>query len=165
VPPAATPGLAVTTTLAPTPAATITPLPLPALDYPSILGGLSRRFIVLGDLRAGGAGMIDQWEKARDGQPTSTACSLQPDWPEAFTLTPEQLALLHAPGVADPLLEEALQLQQEGIALALQARALYVRDCSSSSLVFSVADGLPLAQQAYDKLTQAQAIADEMRAR
>ena len=109
--------------------------------------------------------MIDQWEKARDGQPTSTACSLQPDWPEPLALTPEQLALLHAPGVADSLLEEALQLQQEGITLALQARAYYEFDCPRGRLIDSVSTGLPLAQQAYDKLTQAQAVADEMRAR
>jgi hypothetical protein len=87
------------------------------------------------------------------------------DWPQPYVLTAEDEAALNAPGVDDPLLREALQLQQAGIQAALSARALYERDCPAGVLANSVVEGLPLAEEAYDNLTQLQELLDEMRAR
>jgi hypothetical protein len=160
--PSATPTGTPTLTLTPMPTAT---LPFPSgLDYPAILRELHKRDVVMADLQnTYGDGMIDQWEKARTGgQPTR--CTFDP-WPASFELTPDQLAALNAPGVADPQLEEAISLQREGLTLANQARALFEPACTSLTLANSASQGITLANQALEKLTQAQNIADQIRAR
>lgn len=152
----------------PTPRPGISPtatLPFPAdLDYRAILRELRGRDRIMADLQSSfGDGMIDQWEKSRTGgQPTR--CTFDA-WPAPFELTAEQLTALHAPGVADPLLEEAIRLQRGGVELAFQARALFERDCASSALANSASEGTRLATQALERLTEAQAVVDEIQAR
>jgi len=153
-----------------TPLATPSPtptLPFPNLDYTQILRDLSRRYTVLGDLKNRyGTGMIDQWQKSisAEGQSSSSFCTLS-QWPDPFALTDAQLAELNKPTVADPALEEAIRLQQEGLNLAFQARTLYERDCATLALANSAQEGISLAEQAFDKLTQSQNITDQIRAR
>jgi hypothetical protein len=153
-----------------TPRATVTPaptLPFPQLDYTQILRDLSQRYVVLGDLKNNyGTGMIDQWQKSTsaEGQTSSSFCTLT-QWPEPFTLTDAQLAELNKPTVADPQLEEAIRLQQQALDLASQARTLYERDCAALALANSAQEGISLAQQAFDKLTQSQEITGQIRAR
>jgi len=153
-----------------TPRATVTPaptLPFPDLDYTQILRDLSQRYVVLGDLKNNyGTGMIDQWQKSTsaEGQTSSSFCTLT-QWPEPFVLTDAQLAELNKPTVADSQLEEAIRLQQEALDLASQARTLYERDCAALSLANSAQEGIALAEQAFDKLTQSQKITGEIRAR
>jgi hypothetical protein len=157
-------GPGVTTTPRPALSPTAT-LPFPAdLDYRAILRQLRDRDRVMADLRNSfGDGMIDQWEKSRTGgQPTR--CTFDP-WPAPFELTPEQLTALHAPGVADPLLEDAIRLQRTGLELAFQARTLFERDCASSALANSASEGTRLATQALERLTEAQAVVDEIQSR
>jgi hypothetical protein len=122
---------------------------------------------VLGDLKNNyGTGMIDQWQKSTtaEGQTSTSFCTLS-QWPEPFALTDAQQAELNKPAVADPLLEEAIQLQQDGLDLASQARTLYERDCPTLALASSAQEGSALAEQALDKLTQSQDITDQIRAR
>lgn len=160
-----------------TPAATSTPeptlspvptLPFPTFDYAPILSELSKRYrAVIGDLKnTYGTGMIDQWQKSisEGGQQSTRSCQLQ-SWPAPFALTDAQLAELHGGKNADPQLEDAVRLQQEGLDLAVQARALFERDCSAKALATSAQDGMALAQQALDKLAQSQDLYDAIRAR
>jgi hypothetical protein len=164
------PGPAGTPSQPATPLATLSPaatLPFPNLDYTQILRDLSRRYAVLGDLKNNyGTGMIDQWQKSTtaEGQTSTSFCTLS-QWPEPFALTDAQQAELNKPAVADPLLEEAIQLQQDGLDLASQARTLYERDCPTLALASSAQEGSALAEQALDKLTQSQDITDQIRAR
>ncbi len=161
--PSATPTSTPTITYTPSPTAT---LPFPNLDYKSILRELRTRYIVMGDLDNNyGTGIIDQWISAQlTGQNTTSYCQLEA-WPAPFTFTPEQRAILDAPDVADPMLEEAVRLQQEGLALANQARALFEADCSQGTLVNSAETGLSLANDALLKLAQSQNLYDTIRAR
>jgi hypothetical protein len=152
------------------PAPTLEPtatLPFPSgLDYTEILKQLRDRDRIMGDLTNNlGDGMIDQWENARDNIPNAPSRCTFDAWPAPFQLTPDQLAALHAPGVADPQLEQAIQLQRDGIALAQQARALFEPACAGLTLANSATQGITIATQALDKLTQAQSIANEIRAR
>ncbi len=155
-------------TLTPTPtlAPTATLAFPPDLDYSAILKQLRERDVIMADLKnTFGDGMIDQWENARNNIPNAPSrCTFDP-WPAPFELTPEQLAALNAPGVADPQLEEAVRLQREGISLAQQARALFEPACAALTLASSADQGVRIATQALEKLTEAQSIADEIRAR
>lgn len=156
----------VTHTPTPLPSPTAT-LPFPDLDYPAILRALRERYMIIGDLQNNfGTGMIDQWEQALtpQGQTSTSACALNP-WPAPFDFTAEQRARLDAPNVADPQLEDAVRLQQEGIALALQARSLYEATCLNYNLASSAGQGLALANQALQKLVESQALYDLIRAR
>ncbi len=169
VPATDTPMPTFTPTVTPSPTLTMTPtptLPFPGLDYPDILSNLSRRYIVLGDLQNPyGTGMIDQWQKAQESGQSSASYCHPVEWPASFALTSQQIALLQAPDVADPQLEDAVRLQQEGIDLAFQARAIYERDCYALNLASSAQQGIALAQEALDKLTQSQYLTDAIRAR
>jgi hypothetical protein len=169
-PPTETPAPSATTTETPTP--TLTPVPTATfpfpedLDYTSILRGLRERESVMADLQnIYEIGIIDQWEQAQtSGQNSISHCTLDP-WPEPFELTAEQLASLNAPGVADPQLQEAVRLQKDGLELAYQARGLFERDCASLALANSAREGIRLATQALENLTEAQSLVDEIRAR
>lgn len=182
-----TPGVAVTgsaesdatsapaTPLPPTATATFTPvpsptLPLPGLDYAAIVAEFRERLQrdFLWDLQNPfGTGMLDQWQQSisTQGQTTTNYCQLTPAWPEPFTLSDEQQAQLNAPGVADDLLQEALQLQQDAFALARQARALYERDCAQSNLSDSAGTGITLLTEAVDKLDRVQNLLNDIAAR
>ncbi|MBI5958967.1 MAG: HEAT repeat domain-containing protein [Chloroflexi bacterium] len=150
-----------------TPRPTETPLPLPKFDYAPLLRELSAVYpTVMGDLKNNfKTGMIDQWEAAAAaGQPNANYCTLQA-WPAAFAFSAEQLTELQSGQVADPRLEEAVDLQSDGMGLAYQARALFERDCASLLLANSATQGLDLAQRALDLLLQSQTIYDEIRKR
>lgn len=169
-----TPTVSHTPTISPTPTRTptITPsptatLPFPDLDYRAILVALRERYAVMGDLKNSyGIGMIDQWEQALtpQGQASTSYCALT-RWPAAFALMPEQQALLDSPTAADPQLADAIRLQQEGLALALEARALYEATCWDYNLASSAEQGLALANDALTRLTQSQNLYDLIRAR
>ncbi len=167
VPATETPLPSATSIVTATPIPTIAPaatLPFPALDYRVILRELRDREIVMSYLKnTYGDGMIDQWEKARNGV-DPTRCTFD-EWPQPFGLTGEQNAALNAPGVADPLLEEAIQLQRTGLAQAEQARAIFEPSCAALTLNSTAGEGLRLANQALETLTQAQIIVDQIRAR
>ncbi len=164
--PSVTPTPSITPSFTPTPVPT---LPFPSFDYAAIERELANRYrTVLGDLKnTYGTGMLDQWQKILDGTPQQStgSCGSLQEWPQAFALTDDQLAQLHGGQVADPDLEEAVRLQQEGLAYAVQARALFERDCSAFALANSAQEGVALAQQAYDALTQSQYLYDQIRAR
>ena len=154
-----------------TPTPTIEPtatLPFPvSLDYDMLLRELNNRYVVLGDLtNPYGTGMIDQWEKVNDpeSEPSTAHCQLQ-TWPAPFALTDDQMALMNGITADDPDLKEAVSLQQQGLNLAQQARALYERDCATGALANSVGEGLAAAQNAADKLTESQTLTDTIRAR
>lgn len=182
VPPSATAPASITPTptVSPTPTASATPtrtptttpsptatLPFPDLDYRAILSALRERYAVMGDLKNSyGTGMIDQWEQALSpqGQDSTSYCTLT-SWPAAFALTPEQQARLDSPTAADPQLADAIRLQQEGLALALEARALYEASCWGYNLAGSAEQGLALANDALARLTQSQNLYDLIRAR
>ncbi len=176
VPPSATVPASVTPTptLSPTPTRTptVTPpptatLPFPDLDYRAILAALRERYAVMGDLKNSyGTGMINQWEQALSpqGQTATSYCTLT-HWPAAFALTPEQQSLLDSPTAADPQLADAIRLQQEGLALALEARALYEASCWDYNLAGSAEQGLALANDALARLVQSQNLYDLIRAR
>ena len=160
----ATPTATVTPTQTPSPTAT---LPFPDLDYKAILRALRERYVIIGDLQNNfGTGMIDQWQQALSpqGQTSTLPCNLS-TWPAPFDFTAEQRAKLDAPDVADPQLEDAVRLQQEGIALALQARSLYETTCWNYNLAGSAEQGLALANQALQKLVESQRLYDLIRAR
>ncbi len=162
--PTASPTASSTPTLPPSPTAT---LPFPDLDYKAILRALRERYVIIGDLQNNfGTGMIDQWEQALSpqGQNSVRTCTLNP-WPTPFDFSAEERAKLDAPDVADPQLENAVRLQQEGIALALQARSLYEATCSNYNLASSAEQGLALANQALQKLIESQLLYDLIRAR
>jgi hypothetical protein len=170
LPPTETPIPSATATETLTPTATLEPtatLPFPSgLDYSAILKELRKRDAIMGDLQNTlGDGMIDQWENARDNIPNAPSRCTFDTWSAPFELSADQLAALHAPGVADPQLEEAIQLQRDGIALARQARAMFEPACAGLVLANSADQGITIATQALDKLTQAQYIEDEIRAR
>lgn len=159
-----------TATVTPTPTATPSPtatLPFPALDYPAILRELRDRYLIMADLESTfGTGIINQWREVQEsGQQTSTSYCQPGPWPVAFELSPDQLAELQRADVADPELERAIQLQQEGVALAFQARQLFERDCASLALANSLNEGLPLAEEALAKLLESQITVDAIRAR
>ncbi len=170
----AAPGATLSPTASPTASSTPTPLPSPTatlpfpdLDYKAILRALRERYVIIGDLQNNfGTGMIDQWEQALSpqGQNSVRACALSP-WPAPFDFSAEERAKLDAPDVADPQLEDAVRLQQEGIALALQARSLYEATCSNYNLASSAEQGLALANQALQKLIESQLLYDLIRAR
>lgn len=143
-----------------------TPLPLPDLDYSELLRSLSRQFIIMGDLENNfGTGMINRWEEAQaGGVPDPRFCAFD-TWPEPFTLTPDQQAELDRTDAADPQLVEAIELVQEGMNLALQARALHDRDCPAGTLANSATQGVELARQALAALQKAQTLVDTIRAR
>jgi hypothetical protein len=151
----------------PTPSGTPTPLPtlpFPALDYPQILDDLSERYMVIGDIKNSyGSGMLDQWRKVEAGEVVSpTLCVALSEWPVAFSLTPEQQAILDAPGVADPALEEAIRLQADALALALEARMLYERDCPGGTLNVSMIRGISLSEDALSKFQASQMLVEEI---
>lgn len=161
-----------TATFTITPSSTPTPvptLPFPNFDYSAIERELSKRYrAVLGDLKnTYGTGMIDQWQAILDGTPqqSTNSCGSLQEWPQAFTLTADQLAELGKGEVADPDLEEAVRLQQEGLDNAFKARALFDRDCSAFALANSAQEGVDLAQKALDALTRSQYLYDIIRAR
>lgn len=148
-----------TATLSPTPA-----LPLPPLDYPTIIAELRLRFAdsFLLDLQNPyGTGMLDQWQQAVSalGQTTTNYCTLS-TWPAPYALPPEQAALIDNVTVADALLEDLLRLQTEGFTAAQRARALYERDCGTLALSSSASDGIALTTEAVDKLQRARALLD-----
>ncbi len=162
-----TPIHTLTPTISPTPTLTLTPrptLPFPALDYPQILNDLSARYIVMGDIKNGyGSGMLDQWNKVKDGGAASTSlCDHLQLWPDAFALTPEQQALLDAPNVADPSLERAIQLQAEGLDFARRARELYERDCPIGALNTSMAQGIRLSEDALGRFEASMQFVEEI---
>ena len=164
-----TPTPTATATLTPTPTVTPTPLPLPALDYPTIVAEMRARLsedFLLDLQNPYGTGMLDQWQQSISpkGQTTANYCTLS-TWPQPYQLTPEQEALLHAPGVADPQLEEALQALQEGLSLAQQARSLYERDCGAMALASSAEQGIAWTSEALEKLQRAAELLDAIAAR
>ena len=155
-----------TATFTPTPTPTAT-LPYPDLDYTAILRELRGKYAVMADLTNNyNTGMIDQWMQATtaQGQTTASYCRLS-EWPAPFILTPEQQAQLDSIDAADPMLEQAIGLQRQGLEFANQARALYEQSCTNFALASTAQQGLPLAQQALEKLTQSQNIYDAIRAR
>ncbi|HEX3052411.1 MAG TPA: HEAT repeat domain-containing protein [Aggregatilineaceae bacterium] len=162
------PGVTPTLTLLPsrTPLPTATQLPYPALDYGAVRRSLTERLVVIGDLQNRyGSGIIDRWQQAQAGQTLSTsACALQ-TWPAAFAFTAEQQAALDAPNVADPELESAVQLINEGLDLANQARAIYEPSCQNQSLGSTASSGIPLAQTALDRLNAAYDLLETIRKR
>lgn len=153
-------------TPSPTPTATPTPLPLPRLEYPAVLRQMSQRLAVIGDLRRPYRnGMLDNWERSQQGEPISAlSCTLDP-WPGAYEWSPEERAQLDQPATADPELEEALRLINQGLALAAEARALYEPSCRAQTLADTVDEGLPLAIRAYEILTEAQELVERIRRR
>ncbi|MCZ7540692.1 MAG: HEAT repeat domain-containing protein [Anaerolineae bacterium] len=169
-----TPTVSPTPTISPTPTRTPTTtpsptatLPFPDLDYRAILVALRERYAVMGDLKSSyGIGMIDQWEQALSpqGQASTSYCALE-RWPTAFALRPEEQALLDSPTAADPQLADAIRLQQEGLALALEARALYEATCWDRNLASSAEQGQALANDALNRLAQSQNLYDLIRAR
>ena len=166
---ASTPTPTATATLPPTPTVTPTPLPLPALDYPTIVAEMRARLsedFLLDLQNPYGTGMLDQWQQSISpkGQTTTNYCTLSA-WPQPYQLTPEQEALLYAPGVADPQLEEALQVLQEGLSLAQQARSLYERDCGAMALASSAEQGIAWTSEALEKLQRAAELLDAIAAR
>lgn len=170
--PTASPGPTATPTpaLSPTPSPSPTPaLPLPALDYPTIVAELRLRLAepFLLDLQNPyGTGMLDQWQQSLSarGQTTTNYCQLTA-WPQAFALPPEQAALLDGVTAADALLEEALRLQAEALAAASRARALYERDCPNKKLADSASTGIALVTDALAKLERARQFVDAIAAR
>lgn len=156
-----------TATLTPIP--TATPLPLPELDYPTLLADLNSRLTeeFLLDLHNPyGTGMLDQWRQAVSprGQTTNNYCTLS-QWPTAFTLTPEQQALLDDPATDDALLTEAVAQQQRGFELVTQARGLYERDCVNLELADSAERGIDLLETAIEHFETTQTLLDEIAGR
>lgn len=152
----------------PTPTATRVAglLPLPDLDYPALLRELNARLAVLGDLqRPYKNGILDNWRQSEQGAIISSlSCALDP-WPAAFEWTAEQRAQLDRPDAADPEIETAARLINEGLALAVEARALYEPSCASQTLAETAAQGLALGTQAQQALLEAQALVDRIRRR
>jgi hypothetical protein len=162
--PTATPQPADTPTHTPT--ATRTPLPFPEVDYIIITREIVQRFAVMGDLQnTYGTGMIDRWRQAQAGEALSTTFCTFAAWPQPYQLPADQQTKLQQPGVADPELEQALSLTQEGLALAVQARALYEPSCQSGTLADTADQGIGVAQDAFDKLSQAQTLIEAIRRR
>lgn len=162
--PTATPTRTPTPTI--TPQGTPTPLPTPNLDYPAILRDLSQRFSVIGDLKNNfGTGMIDYWQQALEGNPPSpTFCTLS-EWPAPFAWTDAQLAQLEQENVGDPQLEQAVTLINDGLGLASQARIIYEPACAAGTLANTSESDLALAEEALEKLLEAQALVEEIRSR
>ncbi len=122
--------------------------------------------MVIGDLQNRyKSGMIDRWQQAQAGEAMSTSfCTLQA-WPAPFEWTPDQQAIINAPNVSDPQLENAVQLVNEGLDLAYQARAIYKSSCQSQTLASTAASGIPLAQTALDRLNAAYDLLEVIRQR
>lgn len=141
-------------------------LPLPDLDYPALLRDLTARLAVLGDLqRPYKNGMLDNWRQSEQGGIISPlSCALDP-WPAAFEWTAEQRAQLDRPDAADPEIETAARLINEGLALAVEARALYEPSCAGQTLADTAAPGLALGAQAQQLLLEAQELVDRIRRR
>lgn len=160
------PSATITPTLPPTEIPTPTPVPVPHLDYPAVLRELNSRLIVLGDLqRPYNNGMLDNWQRSEQGETLSTlSCALDP-WPAAYEWTPEERAYLDQPETADPQIEEAVRLLNEGLRLAYEARAIYEPSCYNQTLANSAAEGVPLATQAQEALVKAQQLIEEIRRR
>jgi hypothetical protein len=93
------------------------------------------------------------------------SCSVSGQWPEPFAFTSEQQRELNRPGVADPTLEETVQLINDGLDLGLQARDLFESSCASGTLSQTAADGVPLAQEALNKLNAAYTRLEDLRNR
>jgi hypothetical protein len=107
--------------------------------------------------------MLDQWRKVEAGETVSASlCGNLRDWPETFSLTPEQQAILDAPTVDDPTLREAIQMQAEGLDLARQARELYERDCPTGTLNVSMLRGIALCEEALIKFQTSQLRVEEI---
>lgn len=149
-----------------TPTLSPTPLPLPDLDYPQILRELNRRLAILGDLqRPYKNGILDNWQRSQSGEILSpSSCALDP-WPGLFEWTDEQRAQLDRRDAADPQLETAVRLINEGLALAIQARALYEPSCYAQTLASTADTGIPLATSALEKLTEALHLVEQIRRR
>lgn len=141
-------------------------LPLPDLNYPAVLRDLNARLAVLGDLqRPYKNGMLDNWRQSGQGGIISPlSCALDP-WPAAFEWTAEQRAQLDRPDAADPEIETAARLINEGLALAVEARALYEPSCAGQTLADTAAPGLALGAQAQQFLLEAQELVDRIRRR
>ena len=168
--PTVTPAPAATLTLPPgTPTATPSPtatLPFPNLDYRAIIRALDEQFVVLGDLENPyESGMVNRWRQAREGQQPSTSFCTFDEWPVPFALTEAQQAELGRLGVADPELEQAARLVADGMDLAYQARALFEPSCAAQTLDQTASQGIPLAENAVIKLSEAQGLVDAMRRR
>lgn len=167
LPPAPSATATATPTATPTPLPTVTPTPpTPNLEYPIVLRELSNRLIILGDLqRPYNNGMLDNWQRSEQGETVSTlSCTLDP-WPGAFEWSPAERAQLDQPHTADPQLEEAVRLLNEGLRLAFEARAIYEPSCYNQTLASSAANGVPLATQAREILLEAQQLIEEIRRR
>jgi exonuclease VII small subunit len=120
----------------------------------------------MGDLQNGfNTGMINYWQRAQNGEALSNTFCTLPAWPEPFALTPEQDQELHKEGVADPELEDAIRLTNEGLALAVEARALYEPSCQNLTLADTALQGITLAEAAREKLTEAQQLVETIRRR
>jgi hypothetical protein len=154
-----------TNTPEPTPILEAT-LPYPDLDYDAITRDLYDRFVVMSDLKNSyNTGMIDYWQRAQNGEQLSSTICVLAAWPNLFAWTNAQLAQLQRTDAADPQLEEAVTLVNDGLTLAYQARALYESSCSNLALISTADEGITTAQQALDKLTQAQSMVDAIRSR
>ena len=161
--PTATATPTITPTATPSPTAT---LPFPNLDYRAIIRALDEQFVVLGDLENPyESGMVNRWRQAREGQQPSTSFCTFDEWPVPFALTEAQQAELGRPGVADPELEQAARLVADGMDLAYQARALFEPSCAAQTLDQTASQGIPLAENAVIKLSEAQGLVDAMRRR
>jgi len=161
-----TPSPAPTATPTPTPTVTSTPLPPPDIDYTAVLKELNGRLAVLGDLqRPYNNGMLDNWQRSQQGEILSTlSCALDP-WSGLYEWTPDQRAQLDRADAADPQLEEAVRLINEGLRLAYEARAIYEPSCYNQTLAGTAAEGMPLAAQAQEHLLEAQQLVEQIRRR
>ncbi|MBN1565004.1 MAG: HEAT repeat domain-containing protein [Anaerolineae bacterium] len=172
----ATPLESSTPTATSTPEASATPLPTPTatatlpfptnLDYTTVLRDLSTRYAVMSDLKSPyGIGILDQWQNIQTNSEAPTNCETLQAWPEVYSLPPNQLTILNDPTVDDPMLKQAIQLQVEGMALALKAREAFERDCPLGVLADSAEDGITWAQGAWDKFNTSRQYVDLIRAR
>jgi hypothetical protein len=150
-----------------TPTSTETPRPTPALDYPAITRDLQQRITTTAENLESPQfqnGLLDYWRRAQnDEQLTLSFCTK--DWPEPFTWTEEQQAQWQVDGVADPLLEQAVTLYNDGLELAIQAGNLYEPSCTNQTLADSASGGIVLAETALEKLTEAESLIEEIRRR
>jgi exonuclease VII small subunit len=120
----------------------------------------------MGDLQNGfNTGMINYWQRAQEGETLSNTFCTLPAWPGPFVLTPEQDQEFQRPDVADPELEEAIRLTNEGLTLAVEARAIYEPSCQNLTLAETALQGITLAEAAREKLTEAQQLVETIRRR
>ena len=171
--PTETPIATETATATPEPTATITPSPTetprptPALDYPTITRDLQQRITTTAENLESPQyqnGLLDYWRRAQTGEQLSLSFCAK-EWPEPFTWTEEQLAQWQVDGVADPQLEQAVTLYNDGLELAVQAASLYEPSCANQTLADTASAGIVLAETALEKLTEAQSLIEEIRRR